>query len=104
MHTQRAWVLVSELSTFNRFSPNLYLSLLKKALLTISHRPALYKYHQYLLRLTGNHGQWEMETIGTQEQQQSLEKEMQSLEAKLQEVEALKARLGAIDKELSLKL
>lgn len=73
------------------------------ALLTISHRPALFKYHQFLLRLTGDHGQWEMEQIGTQQQQQSLEKEMQSLEAKLQSVESLKTRLGEIDAELSLK-
>ncbi|CDS14482.1 hypothetical protein LRAMOSA06651 [Lichtheimia ramosa] len=72
-------------------------------LLTISHRPALFKYHQFLLRLTGDHGQWEMEQIGTQQQQQSLEKEMQSLEAKLQSVESLKTRLGEIDAELSLK-
>ncbi|KAI8150103.1 ABC transporter transmembrane region 2-domain-containing protein [Fennellomyces sp. T-0311] len=73
-------------------------------LMTISHRPALFKYHQYLLRLTGNHGQWELEQIGTKQQQQSLEKEMQTLETKLQTVEALKSRLGEIDAELSLKL
>ncbi|KAG2228088.1 hypothetical protein INT45_009134 [Circinella minor] len=73
-------------------------------LLTISHRPALFKYHQYLLRLTGDHGKWELEQIGTQQQQQSLDKEMQTLEDKLQTVEALKSRLGEIDGELSLKL
>lgn len=74
------------------------------ALLTISHRPALFKYHQYLLRLTGNHGTWELEEIGTREQQQSLEKEMQTLQDKLAEVEAMKARVKDIDAELSLKL
>ncbi|ORY94388.1 ABC transporter transmembrane region 2-domain-containing protein [Syncephalastrum racemosum] len=73
-------------------------------LLTISHRPALFKYHQYLLRLTGNHGAWELEEIGTREQQQSLEKEMQTLQAKLADVEAMKARVKDIDAELSLKL
>ncbi|KAL0085125.1 ABC transporter transmembrane region 2-domain-containing protein [Phycomyces blakesleeanus] len=73
-------------------------------LLTISHRPALFKYHKHILRLTGNQGEWEMEAIGTKEQKQSIGKEMHSLEAKLKEVESLKARLIAIDSELSLKV
>ncbi|KAI7903074.1 ABC transporter transmembrane region 2-domain-containing protein [Cokeromyces recurvatus] len=73
-------------------------------LLTISHRPALFKYHRFLLRLTGNNGKWEWETIGTREQLQSVEKELCSLQAKLQEVNTLKARLATIDQELSLKL
>ncbi|KAG0164622.1 hypothetical protein DFQ28_003375 [Apophysomyces sp. BC1034] len=73
-------------------------------LLTISHRPALFKYHQHLLRLTGNDGEWEVKTIGTKEQKLSFDKEMQSLKAKLQEVEALKTRLGAIESELALNL
>ncbi|KAF7728532.1 hypothetical protein EC973_005936 [Apophysomyces ossiformis] len=73
-------------------------------LLTISHRPALFKYHQHLLRLTGNDGEWEIKTIGTKEQKLSFDKEMQSLKAKLQEVEGLKSRLAAIEKELSLNL
>ncbi|KAI8992395.1 ABC transporter transmembrane region 2-domain-containing protein [Pilobolus umbonatus] len=72
-------------------------------LLTISHRPALFKYHRFLLRLTGNNGEWEWEAIGTQKQLQSVEKELQSLEAKLKEVDKLKSRLIEIDSELSLK-
>jgi ATP-binding cassette subfamily D (ALD) long-chain fatty acid import protein len=72
--------------------------------LTISHRPALFKYHRFLLRLTGNNGEWEWETIGTREQLQSVEKELVSLQSKLDEVDTLKARLAAIDQELSLKL
>lgn len=73
-------------------------------LLTISHRPALFKYHRFLLRLTGNNGEWEWETIGTREQLQSVEKELASLESKLQKVDALKSRLAAIDSELTLKI
>lgn len=72
--------------------------------MTISHRPALFKYHRFLLRLTGNNGEWEWETIGTREQLQSVEKELLSLKAKLQEVDALKKRLTAIDEELTLKI
>ncbi|KAI8099738.1 ABC transporter transmembrane region 2-domain-containing protein [Halteromyces radiatus] len=71
-------------------------------LLTISHRPALFKYHRFLLRLTGNQGQWEYETIGTVKQQQSVAKEMQTLEQQLAEVESMKSRLSNINKELSL--
>lgn len=74
------------------------------ALLTISHRPALFKYHRFLLRLTGNNGEWEWETIGTREQIQSVEKELSSLKSKLQEVDGLRSRLAEIDNELSLKL
>lgn len=72
--------------------------------MTISHRPALFKYHRFLLRLTGNNGEWEWETIGTREQLQSVEKELVSLQSKLDEVDSLKARLATIDQELSLKL
>ena len=35
------------------------------ALITISHRPSLFKYHQHLLRLTGSDGEWETSQIGT---------------------------------------
>ncbi|CEG69260.1 hypothetical protein RMATCC62417_05363 [Rhizopus microsporus] len=73
-------------------------------LLTISHRPALFKYHRFLLRLTGNNGEWEWETIGTKEQLQSVEKEMASLQEKLNQVDQLKARLIEIDRELALKV
>lgn len=100
MRMRRIWVSVSSSTSWQRKILELTFSI---ALLTISHRPALFKYHQFLLRLTGDHGQWTMEQIGTQQQQQSLEKEMQSLEAKLQSVESLKSRLGEIDAELSLK-
>jgi ATP-binding cassette subfamily D (ALD) long-chain fatty acid import protein len=34
-------------------------------LITISHRPSLFKYHHHLLRLTGSEGLWETERIGT---------------------------------------
>lgn len=73
-------------------------------LLTISHRPALFKYHRFLLRLTGNNGEWEWETIGTREQLQSVEKELASLQSKLSQVDALKSRLATIDQELTLKM
>lgn len=81
-----------------------WLTCIRIALLTISHRPALFKYHRFLLRLTGNNGEWEWETIGTKEQLQSVEKEMASLQEKLNQVDQLKARLIEIDRELALKV
>ncbi|KAF9569974.1 hypothetical protein EC968_002375 [Mortierella alpina] len=73
-------------------------------LITISHRPALFKYHLHLLKLTGDHGHWEFSTIGTAEERQSLEKEMATLQAKLNEVEDLKRRHAEIQKELEVGL
>ncbi|KAF9584385.1 hypothetical protein BGW38_006648 [Lunasporangiospora selenospora] len=73
-------------------------------LVTISHRPALFKYHLHLLKLTGDHGHWEYSTIGTAEERQSLEKEMASLQARLDEVEELKKRHAEIQTELEVGL
>ncbi|KAF9336519.1 hypothetical protein BG006_008320 [Podila minutissima] len=73
-------------------------------LITISHRPALFKYHLHLLKLTGDHGHWEFSTIGTAEERQSVENEMASLQAKLDEVEVLKRRHAEIQKELEVGL
>lgn len=38
------------------------------ALITISHRPSLLKYHGHLLRLSGERGQWELTKVGTAEE------------------------------------
>ncbi|KAF8941070.1 hypothetical protein BGZ47_007503 [Haplosporangium gracile] len=73
-------------------------------LITISHRPALFKYHLHLLKLTGDHGHWEFSTIGTAEERQSVENEIASLQAKLDEVEDLKRRHAEIQKELEVGL
>jgi hypothetical protein len=54
--------------------------------------------------LNGEKGTWETETIGTKEQQLSLDKEIQALQSQLKEVETMRTRLQAIDTELSLKV
>ncbi|KAL1917272.1 uncharacterized protein VTP21DRAFT_4928 [Calcarisporiella thermophila] len=72
------------------------------SLITISHRPALFKYHTHLLKLTGDHGRWEFSRIGTTEERMSSDKEIEALEAKLEQVEALKQRLREINAELQL--
>lgn len=42
-------------------------------LITISHRPSLLKYHDKLLRLSGEHGGWELTQIGTEAEMKSFE-------------------------------
>ena len=72
------------------------------ALITISHRPSLFKYHTHLLLLNGDEGSWKFETIGTKEERMSLDNEVAALEAKLKDVESDKARIEEINKELQL--
>lgn len=71
-------------------------------LITISHRPSLFKYHDVLLKLTGNEGKWEVERIGTEEESKSFKEEIKDLKAKLKDVDAWKKRVGEIGQELSL--
>jgi len=73
-------------------------------LITVSHRPTLFKYHQYLLRMgmgEDGHG-WEWSRISDDTERLTIDKEVEALETKLAEVTALQERLGEIDKELSM--
>ncbi|SPO28369.1 probable peroxisomal half ABC transporter [Ustilago trichophora] len=70
-------------------------------LITISHRPSLFKYHEVLLRLTGENGAWETDFIGAETEQLTMEHEIEDLEKKMAEVEGWKSRIGEIQKELS---
>lgn len=70
-------------------------------LITISHRPSLFKYHEVLLRLTGENGAWETDFIGAETEQLSMEHEIEDLEKKMAEVEGWKSRIGEIQKELA---
>ncbi|SCV69203.1 BQ2448_2223 [Microbotryum intermedium] len=70
-------------------------------LITISHRPSLFKYHHHLLRLTGTDGEWETTQIGTAAETLSFQKEIDSLTEKLSDVDSWKARLKEIEKELA---
>lgn len=69
-------------------------------LITISHRPSLFKYHEVLLRLTGENGAWETDFIGAETEQLSMENEIEDLEKKMAEVEGWKTRIGEIQNEL----
>lgn len=72
---------------------------------TISHRPGLLKYHNYLLKIGEEDGtSWEWTRVGTQQDiVESVENEIKTLEKRLQATEGLKKRLSAINKELQLK-
>ena len=71
-------------------------------LITVSHRPALFKYHGHLLSLIGD-GQWRFDQIGTEEEETSIENEIKVLEDKIGNVGHLKERLRQINKELGLR-
>ncbi|KAI8851152.1 ABC transporter transmembrane region 2-domain-containing protein [Chytridium lagenaria] len=76
-------------------------------IVTISHRPTLFKYHQYLLRLgEGSSGEeWTFERIGSNAGlMESVEAEIKKVEAQLQGTTVLKSRLDAINKELRLNV
>lgn len=76
-------------------------------LITISHRPSLFKYHPYLLRIgEGSNGKdWEFKQIGTFESlAQSIELEAVKLSKQIADLDGLQARLKVINKELGLDL
>lgn len=85
------------------FPPHLF----PVALMTISHRPSLFKYHTHLLKLGTSQsdtgvGEWEWSRIGTKEERLSLDREVEELDRRLAEVEKLKGRLAEINKSLQL--
>ncbi|KAJ3179473.1 hypothetical protein HDU85_004884 [Gaertneriomyces sp. JEL0708] len=74
--------------------------------ITISHRPSLFKYHQYLLSVgQGASGtEWTFERIGEEGVRVGVEAEIKLLEEKLRDVENLRSRLKDINSELNLQI
>ncbi|KAH9453248.1 hypothetical protein MJO28_013424 [Puccinia striiformis f. sp. tritici] len=77
-------------------------------LITISHKPSLLKYHDYLLKLgiTNDQGQagWELSKIGSEaEKLGTVEKELDELKNRLAEVDQWKNRLHQIAVELAFQ-
>lgn len=69
-------------------------------LITISHRPTLFKYHQWLLDIKG-HDDFEIINLAGDSEQLTIDQEIAELEAKVTEVDVWKNRLAEIQKELS---
>lgn len=72
------------------------------ALITISTRASLKRYHTYTLTLgLGEHGdEWDFQRIGTAAEKSSVEKELAELRERLERVEEWKRRRNEIEKEL----
>lgn len=73
------------------------------ALITISTRASLKKYHTFNLILgMGESGdEWEFERIGTEREKMHVERELQELRERLAKVEEWKSRRDEIEKELA---
>jgi ATP-binding cassette subfamily D (ALD) long-chain fatty acid import protein len=74
-------------------------------LVTISHRPTLFKYHPYLLRIGEglDSKQWTFKQISSPKSLvESVGQEAKKIEKQLGEIDGLTKRLDAINKELSL--
>ncbi|WFD29937.1 ATP-binding cassette long-chain fatty acid transporter pxa1 [Malassezia sp. CBS 17886] len=71
-------------------------------LITISHRPSLFKHHHFLLDLKGEHGAFEVISLLGDEKELTIDQEMHELETKLEDVDVWKARLAEINRELML--
>lgn len=73
------------------------------ALITISTRASLKKYHTYNLVLgLGERGdEWEFQRIGTDREKMHVERELQELRERLSQVERWKARHEEIERELA---
>jgi len=73
------------------------------ALITISTRASLKRYHTYTLTLgSGETGEeWEFQRIGTESEKSSVEKELHELRERLAKVEEWKKRRQEIEDELN---
>jgi ATP-binding cassette subfamily D (ALD) long-chain fatty acid import protein len=76
---------------------------MKTALITISTRASLKRYHDYTLTLgMGDAGdEWEFQRIGTESEKSSVEKELAELRERLDKVEQWKSRRAEIEEELN---
>jgi ATP-binding cassette subfamily D (ALD) long-chain fatty acid import protein len=73
------------------------------ALITISTRASLKRYHTYNLALGEGEqgGEWTFERIGTESEKMHVEKELRELRERLAQVETWKARRQEIEDELA---
>ncbi|ORZ40258.1 ABC transporter transmembrane region 2-domain-containing protein [Catenaria anguillulae PL171] len=70
-------------------------------IITISHSPALAKYHNLILKIHDD-GEYEVTQIGTVEEEMSLEKEIHAIEERIRDLPKHKRRLEEVNIELGL--
>ena len=70
-------------------------------LITISHRPSLFKYHSLLLTIKGEDGSYEISSLEAEEYDKTIEQEIHDLESKMVDVDKWRSRLEEIRGELS---
>lgn len=71
------------------------------SLITVSHRPSLFKYHKYLLKFDGQ-GNWTFSQLDSDKELLSLAEEMKHIEAQLAEVPKIETRLQEIHQLLKI--
>lgn len=70
--------------------------------ITISQRPSLIKYHDLLLEITDKDGDWQLQTLGTDEAITSIDLEIEQLETKLRNVNQWNSEREELQQQLSV--
>jgi ATP-binding cassette, subfamily D (ALD), peroxisomal long-chain fatty acid import protein len=101
--SQDVEALMYERAKASGISMSSLLQLLTVALVTISHRPTLLKYHQNQLRLgTGEDGYgWELQQLSSAQGRMTIEKEISELEELMTQVDGWKTRREEIETALT---
>lgn len=73
-------------------------------LLTISHRPSLFKHHKYLLTFTGQDHNWEWSELGSKKVLMTVENEIKDLQKKIKQEQTIKNRLTEINDSLGVNV
>lgn len=71
------------------------------SLITVSHRPSLFKYHKYLLRFDGEK-HWAFSQLDTNKELLSLADEMKQIESRLADLPEIEMRLNEIHRLLQI--
>lgn len=70
--------------------------------ITISQRPSLIKYHDFLLEITGEDGAWQLRTLGTDAAITSIDNEIEDLQVKLKKVKEWEQERDNLQQQLAL--
>jgi len=71
------------------------------SLITVSHRPSLFKYHKFLIKFDGEGG-WAFSQLDSDKELLSIQEEIKSIKAQLDDIPRVEERLEEIRKELRI--